>query len=129
MRDARRRTGERPDDEGQDRHGDDRRDEIARDPIGEPLDRCARTLRVADHPHNLREQRVAADAFRAHGHAAVDRNRSADDPVARRLVHRHRLAGHHRLVDRRLPVDDDAVHRNLVPRTDAQDIAGADLVE
>ena len=45
------------------------------------------------------------------------------------LVHRHRLAGHHRLVDRRLPVDHDAVHRHLLARPDAQEIAGADLVE
>ena len=129
MRDAGGRTSERPDDEGQDRNGDDRRNEIARDTIGEPLDRGARPLRVADHAHNLREQRVAADALGAHGYAAVDRNRGTDDAIAWRLVHRHRLAGHHRLVHRRLPVDDDAVHGNLVARPDAQEITGADLVE
>ena len=31
--------------------------------IGEPLDRRAAPLRLADHPHDLREQRVAADAL------------------------------------------------------------------
>ena len=35
------------------------------DAIGEPLNRRAAALRLADHPHDLREQRVGADAIRA----------------------------------------------------------------
>ena len=45
------------------RGGDHRRHEVGRDAIGEPLNRRARALRLADHPHDLREQRVAADAL------------------------------------------------------------------
>ena len=37
----------------------------AGDAIGEPLNRRARALRLGDHPHDLREQRVAADALGA----------------------------------------------------------------
>ena len=45
---------------------DDGRHEPRGDPIGEPLDRRAAALRLADHPHDLREQRVAADALGPH---------------------------------------------------------------
>ena len=49
-----------PDDERQ--HGDDRDDrrhELAGDAVGQPLDRRAAALRLGDHAHDLREQRVA----------------------------------------------------------------------
>ena len=45
---------------------DDRRDEVRRPPVGEPLDRRAAALRLADHADDLREQRLGADALGAH---------------------------------------------------------------
>ena len=56
----------------------------AGDAIGEPLNRRARPLRLGDHPHDLREQRVAADALRAHRERPVRRRssrRSRDRPA------------------------------------------------
>ena len=41
----------------------------ADDAVGEPLDRRAAALRLADHAHDLRQQRVAADALGAHHEA------------------------------------------------------------
>ena len=52
--------------------------------------------------------------------------RGADDLVAGRLRGRDRLAGEHRLVDRGRALDDDAVHRHLVARPDAQEVARDD---
>ena len=46
-----------------------------------------------------------------------------------RLRDGHRLAGDHRFVDGRFAFLDDAVDRNAVARTDAQAIAGMNVVE
>ena len=40
--------------------------EVRRDHVRQALDRRAAALRLADHPHDLRQQRVAADALGAH---------------------------------------------------------------
>ena len=53
--------------------------------------------------------------------------RAAGHPRTRLLVDGHRLAGHHRLVDGAAPLDDDAVHRNLLAGTNAADIADPHL--
>ena len=74
------------------------RHEIGGDPIGKPLNRRARPLRLGNHPDDLREQRLVADPLGLDGHRAVDADRRADDLVAGPLIHRDRLAGHHRLV-------------------------------
>ena len=42
---------------------DDHRHEPRRHDVGQPLNRRARSLRLADHAHDLREQRVGADAL------------------------------------------------------------------
>ena len=55
-------TNSRPDDERHDRHHDDRGHEPCGHRVGEALNRRARALRLGDHPHDLREQRVAADS-------------------------------------------------------------------
>ena len=49
--------------------------------------------------------------------------------VARGLLHRHRLAGQHRLVDRRAALDHHAVHRHLLARPHPQPVADRDLLE
>ena len=41
----------------------------------------------------------------------------------------HGFAGHHGLIDRRAPVDDNAVDRRLLARTDTQPIADHDCIK
>ena len=68
---ARLRPEHRPGGEGDERNRDHSRHEPARDLVGEALDRRARALRLRDHLHDLREQRVAADLVGAHDEAAA----------------------------------------------------------
>ena len=70
-------------DERRDRHDDDRRHEPRRHGVGEPLDGRARALRLADHPDNLREHGVAADALGAHHEAAGSVDGRAGDAAVR----------------------------------------------
>ena len=58
---------------------DDGRHEPRGDRVGEPLNRRAAPLRLADHPDDLREQRVGADALGAH----QERSAGAVDRAAR----------------------------------------------
>ena len=64
--------------------GDDGGHEPAGDLIGQPLDRRAAALRLGDHLHDPREQRVAADLLGAHDERAGLVERAADD-AGRRL--------------------------------------------
>ena len=86
------------------------------------LNRRARSLRLADHAHDLREQRVRADALRFHH----ERARAIDSPAG----HRDRPALSRQESARRSPsirrccraLDDDAVDRNALARAHAQTI-------
>ena len=113
-----------PGDEREKCDNDDRRHEPSGDPIGQPLNRRARPLRLADHSH---------DAARA---ACRPPTRSAFitrlpvpfivAPVtraARRFLHRDGLARDHRFVDRAAPFDDGAVDRDLFAWPHAQQVA------
>ena len=61
----------------------DRRHEIRGDPIGQPLNRRAAALRLADHPHDLREQRVAPTrSARIEQRARAVDHRAADHAIA-----------------------------------------------
>ena len=66
-----------PYDERQRRGQHHRRHEVARHRVGQALNRRAAALRLGHHPHDLRQQRVGADALGAHHEAAgaVDRRR------------------------------------------------------
>ena len=111
-----------------DRDRDHGRHEPARRP-GRPAAGSARGCAAprATIAHDLREQRVRADALGAHHERPRAVDGAADDRVARLLLDRDRLAGDHRLVDRARAFDDDAVDRDLLARPDAQPIAGLDL--
>ena len=101
MRQARLRTVERPDDERDDRDDDDDRDEPTGDVIREPLNRRARTLRLADHAHDLSQQRLGADTLGFHDERSGAVDGAARHLAARPFFHRDRLARHHRFVNRR----------------------------
>ena len=78
--------------DGREDHG---RNEVRGDLVREPLNGRARALRLADHPDDLRQQRVAADAFGPERERPVHADRRPDDTISGRLVHGDRLAGDH----------------------------------
>ena len=97
--------------------------------VGKPLDRRTGSLRLADHPHDLCEQRVAADPLGADRQAARPVDRRAGDGRPGRFFDRNRLAAHHRFVDRALALHDDAVGGDLLPGTHPQEVADLDVGE
>ena len=123
---ARLRSPQAPRDERASAATDDGRHEPRGDAIGQLLDRRAAALRLADHADDLRQQRVGADPLGAHDEAAGAVDRAAGD---RRPAPSppDRLAGDHRLVDRRAALDDDAVDRHLLAGPDAQQVADRDV--
>ena len=108
---------------------EDERHEDLGDPVGQALDRRLRALGALDEVDDPGQRGVAPDAGRAHDERAGRVERRADDLVARPDVDRDRLAGQHRLVDRRAALDDDAVDRDRLARPDAQQVADRDGLE
>ena len=110
------RAEQHPADEGERRDADDGGDEPAGDPVGEPLDRRLRALRLARRARTICGSAVSRPTRSA---------RITNEPVALsvapmtrspgRLVDRQRFAGEHRLVDRRRAVDDHAVDGTRSP--------------
>ena len=92
-------------------------------------DRRLRSLGALDELDDAGERRVAPDPRRPHDERAGRVERRPDDLVAGALADRDRLAGQHRLVDRRRPFDDEAVDRHLVAGPDAEQVADDDRVE
>ena len=64
-----------------------------------------------DEPRDLGERRLGADALGPDDEPAAEVDRGAGDRVAGADLDRDALAGEQRLVDRRVPLDDDAVGR------------------
>ena len=62
-----------------------RRDEIARDHVGQALDRRPGPLGLADHAHDLGQQRLGPDALGPHDQAAGAVDRAADHAGRRAL--------------------------------------------
>ena len=105
-----------------DRHH--RRHEPAGDRVGEPLDRRAAALRLGRPSATICASSVSAPTRSARmTKLPVPLTVRADHPVAGALLDRHRLAGHHRLVDRAAALEHDAVDRHLLARPHAQPVA------
>ena len=100
---ARRRTPDRPGDEGDDRNRDHQRARNSRKPVGQALNRGAAALRLGDHCDDLREHRVAADLSARITKPPALVHRAADHRVAGALVDGHRFAGDHGFVDGAAP--------------------------
>ncbi len=120
---------EPPDDRPDQRVDDDDGDEHARHPVDEPLDVGLARLGLPDALDDLSDRGVRADLRGLDAEDAVLVDRRADHLVARPLLDGDGLAGEHRLVDRRLPVDDDAVRRHLLAGMHLHHVAGRDLVD
>ncbi len=79
--------------------------------------------------HDLGEQRLAADLFRAHDEGAGLVERAGDHLGARVLANRHGFAGDERLVERRAPLKNRAIDRHFFARPHAQAVANGDRIE
>jgi hypothetical protein len=101
----------------------DSRNEIGRDYIREALNGRASSLCIADHAHDLREQRFPAYAFGAHDEGAGAVNGAAGDSRSRRFFDGNRLAGDHRFVDVAGAVEHHAIHGDFIARPDAEAVA------
>ena len=91
--------------------------------VGERLGARARALRLGDETLNAGQRGVLADPVDADAQRRVGRDRAGDHAIALTPPDRPRLAGDHRLVHVRRPVDDLAVGRNTRARPDQDDIA------
>ncbi len=118
-----------PDAERNDSRNDHGGNEPAGDLIGQPLDRRARALRVRDHLHDLRQQRVAPDLVGAHHEAAGLIERARDHPATGLFGDGHGFACHQGLVERGAALENDAVHRHLLARPHPQTIADLQAVD
>ena len=90
---------ERPGDEGERRDGEDGGDEPGGHGVGEALDGRAAPLGLGHELDDPREERLLPDLLGAHDEAAGAVERGAGHARPRPLLHRHGLAGDHRLVD------------------------------
>ena len=125
----RRRSPDRPGDEGQDGDTDHRRHELAGDRVGELLDRRARALRVGDHVDDLAEHGVTADPLRFDDQRTAAIDRRPGDGVASDFLNGHSFTRNHRLVDRRTAFDYQTIHRHLVARPHPHMVADDDFLE
>ena len=86
-------------------------------------------LRLGDEPGDLRERGLLADLRRADDEPPERVDRRAGDGVPGATSTGNGLAGQHRLVDRGLALDDDAVGRDLLARPDDEEVADRELVD
>ena len=97
--------------------------------IRELCDRRLGRRRIAYHLDNLREGRILADSGRtALKEAGLVQGRGLYF-IADRLVDRQTLAGQRGFVDRTVSGDHKAVHRDVLARLHAEDIADPDTVD
>ena len=91
--------------------------------VGERLGARARALCLGDEALDAGQRGVLAHPVDADAQRRVGRHRAGDHAIALTARDRPRLAGDHRLVHVRRPVDDLAVGRNPGARPDQDDIA------
>ena len=98
--------------------------------VGETLDRRARALRLRDHLHDLRQQRIAADlGRRASRTSRIWLSVPAMTMAPGVFRDRHGLAGDHRLRRRRTAFDHLAIDRDFFARPHPQAVADLDGIE
>ena len=78
------------------------------------------------HLHDSRKQGIGADFFGPHDQGARSVHCAAHHLVVGLLFDRHRLTGHHGLIDRAVAIDHNAVDRHFFAGANAQAIARYD---
>ncbi len=103
--------------------------EITRHGVGDLLDRRSAPLRVGHHADDPREHGVFADLVGDHQERSCLVERAADHRIAAPFLHRHRLAGDHRLLDRARPIRQPAIHGDLLAGPHPQHVPLVHLIE
>jgi hypothetical protein len=125
-------AGEQPHQEGEGAADQGDQDEPERCPVGEALPGGFGVLRLLHELHDLRQRRVRADFGGCDAEGADGVHGRSDHLRPGRFVHRHGLAGDHRLVHLGLSGFHDTVGGDLRPRPHQHqiprdDLAGGDL--
>ena len=97
-------------------------------PIRKPHDLGLARIRRLHQPDHPLDGAVLSHLGGLHLKGAELIHRAAGYRVPHGLVHRQRLAGHHRLIDRCLPLHDHAVHRHALPGQHPQPVAHLHLL-
>ncbi len=97
--------------------------------VGETLHGSATALRFADQLDDLRESGFAADALGAHDEASAGVERAASERIAGRFFYRYGFASEHGLVDGAGAFEKFAVDGDTFAGTDAETVAGEDLIK
>ena len=129
VRQARLRTGDKPQNEGGRADDEHDRHEDRRDPISQPLDRRLGPLCPADQIDDLRQGGISPDPRRPEQEGPMAVHRSADHLGADSLLGGNRLAGEHRLVDRGGAVHDAPVDGDPLTGSNAHEIADTHVLE
>ena len=122
-------SGDQPSDQDDDGDADDGGNEDGGDPVSDAGDWGLGGRRVGDHPDDLGERRVLADAGGPRADEAGLVDRGGGDAVALLLVHGDGFARERGLVDRGGAFQDHAVDRDRLAGADDEDVAGLHLVD
>ena len=112
-----------PGDEGEQGDGEDDGHKYGSHAVRQALDGGLGSLRLLHHADNAGEDGIGSNSGRAHAQQAVLVDGRTDHLVALTLLHRHALAGDHRLIDQRAAGEDHAVDGNLLAGPHDQIIA------
>jgi len=104
---------QRPTNERKQCHADGHQRQPVGRTVGEGLGPSTAGLGLLDQPHDAGQDRLVTGFCNPHPQAAATVDRASDDPGARLLGDRTRLAGHHTLVDVALTLLDCSVSRHL----------------
>ena len=97
--------------------------------VRQALNRGFRPLRCFHNADDLGQRRILTDTRRPVAERSVAVDRPAGDLILRTLLHRKTLAGQHGLIHRAAPLDDQAIHRELVAGADHHNVVGSDLLK
>ena len=129
MGESRIRPEHEPEAKGERADSQNERHEDATDPIGQALDGRLGSLRPPNEIDDMSQRGIATHASCPEEERAPAIHRRADDLGPGTLLDRHRFAGQHRLVDRRLALHDPAVDGDALARPNSNHIANADILE
>ena len=105
----------------------DGRQEVTGQPIGHPLELRLAAPGLRDEPDNLAKRGVAADLLGVNLDHTELVERAREDLVGGPLVHRDRLAGERRLIDRRAPCQNRPIDRNPLAGPDDHQLSHGDV--
>ena len=106
----------------------DPQDEVSCHLVGQLLDGGLGSLRLLHQVDDLRQGGLPSHLSGAKAECAGFIHSPTDDLISRLLLHGHAFAGKHRLVHRRVTLDDNSVDRNSFSRPNDNQIIHQDLI-